>query len=44
MTTPDQQDRSLPARRGRRAVRLTVICLAVAAAILLGASGFLSGR
>ena len=44
MTTPDQTDRPIPVGRGRRTVRLTLICLAAAAAILLGASIFLSGR
>ena len=44
MTTPDQTDRAIPVRRGHRAVRLTLICLTTAAAILLGASIFLSSR
>jgi hypothetical protein len=44
MTTPDPTDHPLPVRRGRRALRLTVITIAVLAALLLAASTALSGR
>jgi hypothetical protein len=44
MTTPDQPERTTLVRRGRRAIRLTLIALATLAAILLGASTFLNGR
>jgi hypothetical protein len=44
MTTPDETDRAVPVRRGRRIVRITLLCLLVVAAILLGATPLLGSR
>jgi hypothetical protein len=44
MTAPEPPDQPIPARRGRRTLRLTVIGLATLVVLLLGASVFLSGR
>ncbi len=44
MTITDQTGRSVPVRRGRRAVRIAVMCLAVAAILFLAATSWLSGR
>jgi hypothetical protein len=44
MITPDQTGRAVPMRRGRRTVRIILLCLAVAAVLSLAAVGWLSGR
>jgi hypothetical protein len=44
MTTPQQTGRAVPARRGRRAVRIAVLCLAVAALLFLAVIGWIPGR
>ncbi len=44
MTTPDQTGRAVPVRRGRRTVRIVLLCLVVAAILFLAATGWLSGR
>ena len=44
MTTPDQTGRTVPVRRGRRAVRIVVLCIVVAAILFLAATSWLSGR
>ena len=44
MVTPDDTGQAVPVRRGRRAVRIVVLCLIVAAIVLLGATSWLSGR
>jgi hypothetical protein len=44
MTTPDQTGRTVPVRRGRRAVRIVLLCLAVAAILFLATTSWLSGR
>jgi len=44
MTTPDRQDQTIPARRGRRAVRITLISITLAAILLLAVSTMLSSR
>jgi hypothetical protein len=44
MTTPDQPDRALSVRGARRAVRIVVLCLAVAAILFLAVIGWISGR
>jgi hypothetical protein len=44
MTTPDRTDHPMPARRGRRALRLTLIAVALLATLLVAASALLSGR
>lgn len=44
MTTPGQTSRAAPVRRGRRTVRIMLLCLVVAAILLLAATGWLSGR
>jgi hypothetical protein len=44
MTAQDEAAGAVRARRGRRAVRLVLICLAVAAIVFLAVDGWLSGR
>jgi hypothetical protein len=44
MTTPDETDPAVPVRRGRRTVRIAVLCLIVVAILALAATGWLSGR
>jgi hypothetical protein len=44
MTTPDQTSRAVPVRRGRRAVRIVLLGLIVAAILFLAFTGWLSGR
>jgi hypothetical protein len=44
MTTPDHTGRAVPVRRGRRTVRILLLCLIVAAMLFLAATGWLSGR
>ena len=44
MTTPDQTGRAVPVRRGRTTVRIVVLCIVVAAILLLAATSWLSGR
>ncbi len=44
MTTPDQPGRAVHVRRGRRTVRIVLLCLVVAAILFLAATGWLSGR
>jgi hypothetical protein len=44
MTTPDQTGQPVPVRRGRRTVRIVLLCLVVAAILFLAAASWLSGR
>jgi hypothetical protein len=44
MTAPDQTGRTAPARRGRRAVRIVMLCIVVAAILFLASTSWLSGR
>jgi hypothetical protein len=44
MTTPDETGQAVPVRRGRRTVRMVVLCVVIAAALFLAATGWLSGR
>jgi TRAP-type C4-dicarboxylate transport system permease small subunit len=44
MTTPQQLGRAVPVRRGRRAVRIAVLCLVVAALLFLAVIGWIPGR
>lgn len=44
MTTPDEAAPGARVRRGRRAVRVTVLCVIVAMILFLAATGWLSGR
>jgi hypothetical protein len=44
MTTPDGTDPGVRVRRGRRSVRIAVMCVIVAAMLFLAATGWLSGR
>ena len=43
MTTPGQTDRALSVRRGRKAVRIVMLCLAVAAIVFLAVIGWIPG-
>jgi hypothetical protein len=44
MTTPDETGRAVPGRRGRRTIRIVLLCLVVAAILFVAATGWLSGR
>jgi len=44
MTTPDDTGRTVPVRNRRRTIRIVLLCLVVAAMLLLAATGWLSGR
>lgn len=44
MTTPDETDPGARVPRGRRVVRIVVLCVVVAAILFLAASSWLSGR
>jgi t-SNARE complex subunit (syntaxin) len=44
MTTPNETDRAVPVRRGRRTVRIVVLCIVVAVILFLAATSWLSGR
>lgn len=44
MTAPDQTGPTVPTRRVRRAVRIAVLCIIVAAILFLAATSWLSGR
>jgi hypothetical protein len=44
MTTPDETDPGVRIRRGRRAMRIAVLCVIVAAILFLAAASWLSGR
>lgn len=42
MTTPDETGRAVPVRRGRRTVRIVLLCVVVAAILFLAVIGWLS--
>jgi TRAP-type C4-dicarboxylate transport system permease small subunit len=44
MTSEDEPVPAVQARRGRRAVRIVLMCLVVAAILFLAVNGWLSGR
>jgi hypothetical protein len=44
MTTPDETDPGIHVPRGRRTVRVVVLCIVVAAILFLAATGWLRGR
>jgi hypothetical protein len=44
MTTPDETGRAVPVRHGRRAVRIVLLGVVVAAILFLAVTGWLSGR
>ena len=44
MTTPDETGRAIPVRTWRRTVRIALLCLVVAAILLLASISWLSGR
>jgi hypothetical protein len=44
MTTPDETDPGVLVPHGRRALRIAVMCVIVAAILFLAATSWLSGR
>jgi hypothetical protein len=44
MTTPDETDPGVRVPRGRRTLRIVVLCVIVAAILFLAAVSWLSGR
>jgi hypothetical protein len=44
MAMPEGTGRTVPVRNGRRTIRIVLLCLVVAAMLLLAATGWLSGR
>ena len=44
MTTPNQTDPGIRVSRGRRTIRIAVLCVIVAAILFLAATSWLSGR